>query len=49
VIHQEAQVMQLRGIIHLLPMSGAQHKEADAGYEIKGEKKPETHSRPLGQ
>jgi hypothetical protein len=37
VIHQKTEVVQLRRVIHLLPMGGADHEEADTGEKVKGE------------
>jgi hypothetical protein len=45
VIHEEAKIVELRGIVYLLPMRSAHCKPADAGDEVKTNQDPE--ARPI--
>jgi hypothetical protein len=45
MIHEEASVVQLGRVVHLLPVGSANDKENDAGEEIEKEKKPEAQNK----
>jgi hypothetical protein len=41
VIHEEAKIVELRGVVYLFPVRSADGKPADAGDEVKTNEDPE--------